>query len=143
MNSSRTNLSTWKTIGRLFLFGFLSWLVTFGGAMCLSPLRTAHRTTFETLIGVVLTLSTVLFASLYFRRVQTAFVREGVLLGIAFVVCNILFDLPMFLSGPMRMPFGDYMKDIGLAYLSMPVVSIGLGCMLRRAHGTPHLSMPL
>lgn len=119
-------------MGRLLLFGFLSWLVTFVGAMCLSPLREAHRTTFETLIGVVLTLSTVLFTVRYFRNVQMAFVREGVLLGLAFIVCNILFDLPMFLSGPMKMPLGDYMKDIGLAYLSMPVVSIGLGYVLHR-----------
>lgn len=125
------------SFGRLFLFGFLSWMVTFGGAMCLSPLRAAHRTTFETLIGVVLTLSTVFFTARYFRNVQTAFVREGVLLGLAFIVCNILFDLPMFLSGPMKMPLGDYMKDIGLAYLSMPVVSIGFACVLQREHAAP------
>ena len=123
-----------KKLGRLFLFGFLSWLFTFGGAMCLSPLRIAHRTMFETLIGVVLTISTVLFTLLYFRRVQTAFIREGLLLGVAFFVCNILFDLPMFLSGPMQMPLGEYMKDIGLAYFSMPVVSIGFGYVLQREH---------
>jgi hypothetical protein len=123
-----------KTCGRLFFFGFLSWLITFGGAMCLSPLRIAHRTMFETMIGVVLTISTVLFTLLYFRRVQAAFVREGLLLGVAFVACNILFDLPMFLSGPMQMPSGDYMRDIGLAYLSMPVVSVGFGYALQREH---------
>jgi hypothetical protein len=125
-----------KKLGRLFLFGFLSWLVTFGGAMCLSPLRAANRTTFETLIGVVLTISTVLFTLLYFRKVQAAFIREGWLLGVAFVVCNILFDLPMFLSGPMQMSTGEYMRDIGLAYLSMPVVSVGFGYVLQREHQT-------
>jgi hypothetical protein len=44
------------------------------------------------------------FTLLYFRKTRTAFLREGVLLGLTFVGCDILFDLPMFLAGPMRTP---------------------------------------
>jgi hypothetical protein len=121
-----------KQFGRLLLYGFLSWVVTFGGSVCLFPLKSNNQTTFETLIGVVLTISTVLFTVLYFRRAGKDFVKEGVRLGVSFLVCNILFDLPMFLAGPMKMPLGAYMKDIGLAYLSMPVISVGFALGVRR-----------
>ena len=121
-----------KKFLRLLLFGFLSWLLTFSGALCLTPLRQVHRTTFETLIGVVLTISTVLFCVLYFRKVRAGFLREGVLLGMAFFGCNILFDLPMFLAGPMKVPMQEYLRDVGLAYLSMIVISIGFGYHLRQ-----------
>jgi hypothetical protein len=121
-----------KKFLRLVLFGFLSWLLTFGASVCLFFLKKDNEHLFETLMGFVLTTCTVVFTTLYFRRIQTAFIREGVLLGLAFVTCNILFDLPMFLAGPMRMPWFRYLKDIGIAYLSMPVVSVAFGCALQR-----------
>ena len=121
-----------RKFGRLLGFGFLSWLLTFAGSLCLSPFRDSQRTTFETLIGIVLTASTVLFTLLYFRKISTSFLREGLLLGAAFVFCNILFDLPMFLSGPMQMPLAEYMKDIGLAYLSMPLITLAIGYTLQK-----------
>ena len=67
--------------------------------MALLWFREHDRTTFESLIGVVLTISTVLDTLLYFRTVRTKFVREGCWLGLTFVAANILLDLPMFLAG--------------------------------------------
>jgi hypothetical protein len=34
------------------------------------------------------------------------------------------------MEGPMKMSFADYMKDIGLTYLIIPIVSIGFGYLL-------------
>jgi hypothetical protein len=83
-------------------------------------------------MGIVVTTCTVLFTLRYFRRVRVAFTREGVLLGAAFLVCNVVFDLPKFMAGPMQMPLLQYLKDIGIAYLSMPIISIGFGHALQR-----------
>jgi len=116
-----------KKLGRLLLFGFLSWLLTFGASVCLFSLKKDNERLFEMLMGIVLTICTVVFTLLYFRKVRAAFFHEGVLLGVAFVVCNNLFDLPMFMAGPMRMPLFHYLKDIGIAYLSMPIISVGFG----------------
>jgi hypothetical protein len=121
-----------KKFLRLVLFGFLSWIVTFGASICLFGLKKENEHTFEIIMGMVLTLCTVGFTLLYFRKIRTAFFREGVLLGLAFVACNILFDLPMFLAGPMRMPPERYFAEIGIAYFSMAIISIGVGCALRR-----------
>jgi hypothetical protein len=113
------------------LFGFLSWLVTFGVSLCLLFLKKGNERLFGTLMGLVLTTCTVLFALLYFSRIRTAFIREGVWLGVAFIISNILFDLPMFLAGPIQMPLLRYLKDIGLAYLSMLIITMGFGCAIQ------------
>jgi hypothetical protein len=122
-----------KHLGRLVLWGFVSWAVTLSGSMCLFPLKQARLTLFDTLMGSVLSLSTVLCTLAYFRPIRRGYVREGIQLGMAFLACNILFDLPLFAAGPMQMAPADYLQDIGLAYLAMPVVSVGYGYGMSRA----------
>ena len=120
-----------KRLLRLALFGFLSWLVVFAASVCLYSLKQkGQERLFETLMGLVLTVVTMGFTLLYFRNVQSNFLRDGCLLGLAFIACNLLFDLPMFSAGPMKMPLLTYLREIGLAYLSMPVISMGVGCAL-------------
>src|SRR6266446_9234447 len=121
-----------KKLLRLVLFGFLSWLLIFAASVCLFRLKKEDARLFEVLMSMVLTACTVGFTLLYFRKIQTAFLREGILLGVAFVACNILFDLPMFSAGPMQMPLAPYFKDIGIAYLTMPIISIGFGYAFHR-----------
>jgi hypothetical protein len=120
-----------KKLFRLVLFGFLSWLVTFGASVCLFFLKKDNEHLFETLMGIVLTACTVAFTLIYFRRIQAAFFREGILLGLAFTGCNILFDLPMFSFGPMAMPLHQYLSEIGIGYLNMGVITVGFGCALQ------------
>jgi hypothetical protein len=124
-----------KKFLHLVLFGFLSWFVTFAASVCLFPLKKSDEHSFEILMGIVLTACTVAFTVLYFRNIRTRFLREGALLGAAFFCCNILFDLPMFSFGPMQIPWSRYLKEIGLAYLSMPIIALGAGWMLHQAQG--------
>lgn len=132
-----------KKCFRLFLYGFLSWLVTFVVSVCLFPLKKSDGHLFELLMGIVLTSCTVGFTVFYFQKVKSGFLREGVQLGAAFLACNLLFDLPMFSFGPMQMPFFHYLKEIGLAYLSMPIIALGVGCILHRAQSGCSENQPL
>ena len=68
---------------------------------------------------------------------EARFLREGILLGIVWLAINIVLDLLLFMEGPMKMSFTDYMMDIGLTYLIIPSVTIGFGYLLqqhRREH---------
>ncbi|MCJ7530454.1 MAG: hypothetical protein MUO64_05415 [Anaerolineales bacterium] len=81
---------------------------------------------------VVVTVCAVLFSILYFRKVEKSFLQEGMLVGIAWLVINIFVDLLLFSEGPMKMPFADYIKDIGLTYLIIPTVTLGFGYLLQQ-----------
>ena len=53
--------------------------------------------------------------------------REELLLGLLWFAICVLIDAPlMLLGGPMQMSFGAYMADIGVTYISIPVVTSGL-----------------
>lgn len=137
-----TKSPSMKKLSRLLLFGFSSWLLTFGASVCLFPLKKGNERAFETIMGLVVTTCSVLFISLYFRKIKEAFFREAIYLGVTFVVCNILFDLPMFMAGPMKMPLLSYFGNIGVAYLSMLIISAGFGFALRQFQkgGAPPIS---
>ena len=83
---------------------------------------------------------TAFFAVMYVRGVKADYLREGVVPGCLWLAINVLIDLPLFLAGgPMKMTLGQYTADIGLTYLVIPAVTIGLGCqqvlISRRAIG--------
>lgn len=113
--------------GKAVLFGFLIWLIAFVVAVALSPIRENSRALFESIMPVVLAVTTVAFAVLYFGRVQSAFVREAVLLGLLWFVISVVIDLPLMLSGPIRMTVVEYAADVGLTYVIILVITIGIG----------------
>ena len=101
-------------------------------AFLIFPLRTSNRPLFESIMPAVVTLCVVIFANLYFRKLGKKFLKEGVLLGILWLVISLVIDLLLFMKGPMAMPLVDYMADIGLTYLIIPTVTIGFGFMMRK-----------
>lgn len=114
--------------GKAVLFGFLIWLSAFVVAFLIFPLRESSRPLFESIMPVVVTSATAVFAVLYFRRVREEFLREGVLIGLLWLAINVVIDLPLMLTGgPMQMTLGQYVADIGLTYLVIPAVTIGIG----------------
>src|SRR5262249_28189409 len=108
-------------------FAFLAWLIPFAASVCLFPLKTSREPLFDTLMGVTLTSSTVLLAVLYFRQTTTNYVGQGLRIGFTWAMANWLLDGLMFSSGPMKMSFSQYVMDIGIAYLAIPVMTVGLG----------------
>ena len=119
-----------KSIKLAFIYGFVVWIVPFVIAFLIFPLRTSDRPFFESIMPVAVSVATVIFTVLYFKKVKMNFLKEGILLGIVFFAVSIAFDLLMFSKGPMAMPFLDYVKDIGFTYLLIPVITIGVGYIL-------------
>jgi hypothetical protein len=115
---------------RILGFGFLVWLVPFAVSFLIFPVKKSDRFLFESIMSVVVTVSAVVFAVLYFRKMRCGFLKEGAVAGVIWLAINLALDLCMFMEGPMKMPFIDYMKEIGLVYLVIPAVCIGFGWSL-------------
>ncbi len=115
---------------RLGLFGFLVWLIPFVVSFLIFGLKTSLPALFESIMPVVVVICTVVFAVVYLRKVKADFLKAGIVVGIAWLVICLIFDLLLFMEGPMKMSFGDYMMDIGLVYLTIPVITMGFGWLL-------------
>ena len=115
---------------KIALFGFLIWLIVFLISSALFSIHETQRPLFESIMPVVITACVVFFSILHSRKTEANFLKEGVLLGVIWFAVNIFFDLLLFMEGPMKMSFVNYMKDIGLTYLIIPIVIIGFGYLL-------------
>jgi hypothetical protein len=120
-----------KSIKLVLLYGFFIWLIPFIVAFFIFPIRENDRSLFESIMPVVVTISVVFFSILYFKKVDAAFFKEGILLGVIWFLISVAIDLFMFSSGPMKMGFIDYIKDIGLTYLIIPAVTVGSGFLIQ------------
>jgi len=95
------------------------------------PYRDSNRPLFESIMPVILTITTIVFSIMYFKKISTNYLHEGILAGSTWFVVSLLIDLIMFLpDSPMQMPFADYMMDIGLTYLIIPIVVTGIGYII-------------
>jgi len=116
-----------KSIKRTLFYGFLIWLIPFIVAFLIFPIRESNRALFESIMPVVITISVAFFAYQYFKKLDNNFVKEGVMLGLIWLMISFVIDLVMFMQGPMKMTFTDYIMDIGLTYLIIPAITIGFG----------------
>jgi len=123
-----------RTYSRVILFGFLTWLIPFAVSVLIYPVHTTERPLFESIMPVVITACVVYFSLIYFRQAALGSLREGLELGLAWLLINLFLDLLLFMQGPMKMSFADYVKDIGLTYLIIPLITAGFGYQLDR-HG--------
>ena len=121
-----------KQVLGLIGLGILLWLMVFAGAMMLFMIRTEEPIFFETLISIVLAFSTVVVTIIYFYNVKKNFVLAGARAGIVWMLMSLAIDMPLFSSGPMHMEMIAYMKDIGITYVMIPVITVGMGIALAR-----------
>jgi hypothetical protein len=115
---------------KIILFGVLIWLVPFIVSFFIYPLKTAENPLFESIMPIVITLIVILFTYFYLKTIETGFIKEGVIIGVIWLVISIVIDLTLFLPpSPMQMSFNNYMMDIGVTYIMIPVITIGMGYM--------------
>jgi hypothetical protein len=117
---------------RTTLLGFLSWLLPFlasvpffdaGGHLQISqPLFKSIMVLVGGSVGVVLLV-------LAFRRI-VATQASALLLGLYWLAINVVLDL-IVLVGLFKMPLELYAYDIGLRYLLIPIIAVGMGGVAR------------
>lgn len=125
---------------RLWLYGFFVWLVPFVVALALSGVKATNRLLFESIMPVVLTLTVVVFLSLDFQTIAGGYLRRGLRAGLVWLGISIVLDLALFSSGPVRMSFLDYMMDIGLTYVIIPILAIAVGRLADRLTRTSRVT---
>jgi len=114
-----------KTFGKTVLYGLFLWAVVFFTSFIIFPLKISNPIFFETLISIFLVFFTVFVSLLYFAKTELNTVN-AIYAGIIWMAVNIIVDLPLFSYGPMKKTFADYMTDIGLTYLIIPIITIGI-----------------
>ena len=122
-----------QSMKRAFAYGFLVWLLTLLVSMALFPLKRSWPVLFDSIMPVALALCAVIFANRYFHRCAASSLREGLWLGAIWLVMNWLLDWPLFSNGPMKTSMVNYVADIGLTYLMLPIITVGIAYQAAQA----------
>jgi hypothetical protein len=119
------------SVRKAVLYGVLVWLIPFAVAFLAFPLRQSARPLFESIMAVTVAGAVAVFGVRYLSAVLTSFAREGLALGAVWLVISVAIDAPlMLLGGPMKMTVGQYVADIGVTYLMIPVITVGMGAAI-------------
>ena len=114
--------------GKAIGYGVLVWLFPFIVAFIIFPFHDSARPLFESIMAVTVCATAVVLGLRYLRSVPAAAVAVGIRIGILWFLIAVLIDAPlMVFGGPMKMGIGDYLADIGVTYLCIPVITWGLG----------------
>lgn len=122
-----------KTV-RILAFGVLTWLIPFALSFLFftkEGTMTVSRELFKSIMVVSGIVTGMLFTCLYFKKISGKFCFNGILIGLVWLIMNWGLDILILL--PMsKMALPAYFYDIGLGYLSIPVITIGVGCLLAK-----------
>ncbi len=116
------------------LYGFLVWLIPFAAAIPFYS-RAGELVIdvflFKSILIVVGSLIGAFLLVRYFRRVQRNHIREGVAVGVLWLVLSWALDFVTLV--PMNdMAVGTYFVEIGLRYLTMPIFAVAIGAVLQQ-----------
>ncbi|NYT18533.1 MAG: hypothetical protein GKB98_02855 [Methanobacteriales archaeon] len=119
---------------KVVLYGFLVWLLPFVVSLFIYPLKVAGSPLFESIMPLVISLTVVVLAFFYLKNLDGDYIKEGVIIGVFWFTISIIIDLLLFLSpSALQMSFTDYLMDIGITYLLIPFITIGMGLVAAKA----------
>jgi len=122
--------------GKAIGLGFIVWFIPFVVAFLVFPLRSSARPVFESVMAVTVAGSAVAVGLAYLRGMPAMGPAQGTALGALWFILCVAIDAPlMLIGGPTRMSVGAYFGDIALTYVSIPVVTWGLGAAYHAGAG--------
>ena len=119
---------------RVTLLGLASWLLPFAFSFLFfdsSGQVLIPQPLFKSLMIVVFGGAGVALLAAAFRHVPPS-PRSGLLLGLYWLAINLVLDLVV-LVPLANMQFVPYLHDIGLRYLLIPIIAVGMGIVAARA----------
>lgn len=112
---------------RRLIYGLGVWLIPFIVAMLVFPFRGSERALFESIMALTLVKTVLALGSKYLGRVKKNVANEAVMAGWTWLLMCVGLDMLFFTWGPMKMSIRDYVYDIGVTYLTIPVIMYWLG----------------
>jgi hypothetical protein len=112
-------------------FGVVLWAVPYVTAIPLLPLMQSDLIFFKTIMIVEGALLGGLLTAIYFLKVQTSYLREGILLAAIWVTLGWLLDFVALLPFT-HQTVPRYFMEIGLRYLAIAAPTVTVGYVMQR-----------
>ena len=115
---------------KILVYGLILWIIPFFAGFLFFPIMQSDETFFKTIMVVASTLTGMILIVYYFKDVKKNFVREGAIVGTAWLLLNWILDVVVLL--PMSgQTIERYFLEIGLRYLNAPIMTTGVGYLIK------------
>lgn len=111
---------------RALALGLLLWGVLFAVASVLYPWSVAAPRVFKSVIVVVMASVTTCVAIAYLRDLEGRILGRALFASMVWPLMCVTLDLVILMVRPPRLSIREYMADVGLTYLIVPVIVLGL-----------------
>ena len=109
------------------IFGIIIWALSYALSAVFGPIFTEKFLHIDIIIPIISIIVTGFFGILYIRNIETNEVVEGILVGIAFVIIDIILDMIFFVLPNVPNPmFANYTIHI----LSVLVITLSITTLL-------------
>lgn len=106
-------------------FGFIVWLIPTVITLIVSYLNGLYY--FDVISAVAIAITVIVFTYLYFKDVSVHFIREGVILGLVWLVMSIVLDVVLIFLGINKLSLMEYTVYVIPLYIVLPAITIGFG----------------
>ena len=111
--------------------GSFVWAIPYVTAIPLLPLNASDQHFFKTIMIVEGSIVGGILTVVYFLGVKRAYLREGILLALVWIIVNWILDYGGLITFT-HMPVWRYFAEIGLRYIAMAVPTIAVGYVLEK-----------
>ena len=113
-------------------YGVITWLIPFVVSFFFYDKNgncTINIDLFKSLMIVISGLAGCGLLVIFFRQAKDSYLQTSIAIGIIWLLINLMLDALILL--PMsRMPIADYVMQIGVRYLNIPIICITAGALL-------------
>ena len=106
-------------------YGFLVWLIPSLITFSLEFFSSAFNV-FEIISATTIAITVIVLSNLYFKDINTNFIKEGVLIGVIWLIISIVLDLLLILVKITGLSLVSYVIYVAPLYVIIPAITIGL-----------------
>lgn len=112
-------------------YGFLIWIITSLITASLGFFSSA-LIIYEIISAAAIAITVIIISYLYFKNIYTNFVKEGVIIGVVWLIISIILDMLMIIVGITQLSLITYTMYVAPIYLIIPVITIGRGYLAKK-----------
>lgn len=116
---------------KIINYGLLVWLIPSLITVILGSFISAMNI-FEIVSAVAIAVTVMVFSYLYLKGITENFIKEGVLIGISWLIINIVLDIILILLGISQLTLTNYAMYVAPLYIIIPAITIGLGVYMNQ-----------